>query len=350
MENSKRLLKFLEKNARELSPLLILTHDYPDPDAIASAFALKYLAERYYGIDSRIVYGGFISTVQNRQMVRLLHIPINKVTGADLRKYQNIALVDTQPGFGNNSFPRGKKAAIVLDQHSPVDSRSSKFAIVDTGLSATCEILAEALLSLGKPIPPLLATALVFGIITDTYDLYRARKKNVLKLYLLLLMFCDMKRLIHLKNPPRTRNFFAMIKKGMEKAAVHGKLIRADLGHVQDPVYVAHIADFLLTYEKAVWALCTGRHKGKLYVSLRAASLKGQAQKVLKDVIEDKSRAGGHGAIAGGSEEVGVGAPENLWAKHEHELTARLLSRLKIENCKKTAPFLPDACIMRGKL
>ena len=46
--NPRRLLDFLSARRDSLSPLLILTHDYPDPDALAAAIALSYLAQHLF--------------------------------------------------------------------------------------------------------------------------------------------------------------------------------------------------------------------------------------------------------------------------------------------------------------
>jgi nanoRNase/pAp phosphatase (c-di-AMP/oligoRNAs hydrolase) len=66
-----QLLTFLDTHGDRLSPLLVLTHDYPDPDALASAWALGHLAQAF-GIETRVVYGGLITRAENRAMVKLL--------------------------------------------------------------------------------------------------------------------------------------------------------------------------------------------------------------------------------------------------------------------------------------
>ena len=64
--NARRLLRFLARQREKISPLLIMTHDYPDPDALASAVTLQYAAEKVFGISSKIVYGGVIGRMENR--------------------------------------------------------------------------------------------------------------------------------------------------------------------------------------------------------------------------------------------------------------------------------------------
>ena len=74
--HGRRLLAYLGRHRRRLSPLLILTHDFPDPDALASAFALQHLVQSAFDIQSRIAYGGELGRTENKMMVRLLRIPL----------------------------------------------------------------------------------------------------------------------------------------------------------------------------------------------------------------------------------------------------------------------------------
>ena len=72
MKSPNKLLKFLAEKKENISPLLILTHNYPDPDAIASAFTLQYLTENFFGMKTKIAYGGVIGRMENRSMVDIL--------------------------------------------------------------------------------------------------------------------------------------------------------------------------------------------------------------------------------------------------------------------------------------
>jgi nanoRNase/pAp phosphatase (c-di-AMP/oligoRNAs hydrolase) len=170
--DSRRLLRFLAKNRRRLSPLLVLTHDFPDPDSIASALALKFLAEAE-GISCRIAFGGVIGRTENRSMVSLLRVPIRRLRPRELSRHENVALVDTQPAFGNNRFPATRRAAIVIDQHRSHVKPNADLSIVNVDCGATSVILATALLAVRQKPPMPVATALAYGILTDTMHFFR---------------------------------------------------------------------------------------------------------------------------------------------------------------------------------
>lgn len=325
-----KLTKFLSENKDKLSPLLILTHDYPDPDALASACALQHLVERGFGVRSRIVYGGIIGRSENREMVKILRLPVYRLHTSDFDKFEHVALVDTQPSFGNNSFPQKRKATIVIDQHQADTKPAADFSIVDSSAGATSVLLAQSLLASGLEIPNRLATALVYGILSDTMNLYRASRSEIVETYLTLLPRSDLKALTRIQNPERSRAFFATLQRGIENAILRRRLIVSHLGHVESPDLVAQIADFLLSCKGVYWAFCTGRFGEHLHASLRVANPSGMAAEILRDIFSNRGQAGGHGAIAGGKLRIGSHEDEHLWEGTEQLLAQRLAKRLRI--------------------
>jgi nanoRNase/pAp phosphatase (c-di-AMP/oligoRNAs hydrolase) len=327
---AKRLLEFLERNRDTLSPLLILPHDFPDPDALSAAFGLQHLAQQRFGIESRIAFGGVIGRVENRAMVKLLRIPAHPLHKADFKRYKQVALVDTQPAFRNNPFPRQRRATLVIDQHASLEPPNAELTLVDTGCGATCVIIAQALLLAAVEIPARLATALAYGILSDTLDLYRATRPDVVETYLSVLHHSDMRALARIQNPPRSRSYFVTLNRCVREAVMRQRLIVSHLGAVNVPEMVAQMAEHLLTYDRASWAFCTGRYKGRLHLSLRTNRPDAQAGEVLRDIVDNPKNAGGHRAIAGGSFLVGTNKSDELWQQQELTLQSRLVKRLRL--------------------
>lgn len=328
--HGERLLDFLAERKASLSPMAILMHAFPDPDALASAFGLNHLLRTAFGVESTIAYDGVVGRLENRTMVRTLRIPLVRSRPALLREFSRFALLDTQPGFSNNSFPSQKRATLVLDQHPADNPPNADFFIVDPGCGATCVLVAQALLQSGVDIPARVATAIAYGIQTDTLDLYRARRPDVASTYLQILQHCDMRALARIQNPVRPRRFFSILGRGIRDAAQYRRVIIAHLGQLDVPDRVSQVAEFLLTYRRARWCFTSGRYKGRLHVSLRTVRTDAQAGEVLRAIFDRRKDAGGHGAIAGGSCRVGLQAPEATWSECERRLTERLLRRLRI--------------------
>ena len=337
--SAQQLLQFLDERQGKISPLLILTHDYPDPDALASAYGLKHLLKEAYHMSAKIAYQGVIGRMENRTMVNILKLPVYKLKPDELTRYKHVALVDTQPAFENNPFPKRRKATLVIDQHHSEREPLAECSIIDTESGATAVIVAQALLQKGVEIPTRLATALAYGIISDTMNLFRASEPGVIETYLQVIPNCDMKALARIQNPPRSRRFFATLGKGIEQAVARSGLITAHLGEVENPDLVSLVADFLLTYKTAKKSFCTGRFNGRLHVSLRLEKPTVNAGNLLRDIFTNRGEAGGHGVIAGGSFNVGEDATPQQWQEAEEAILKRILKRLRIRTTSD--PYYP---------
>jgi len=315
---------------------LVLTHDYPDPDALASACALRYLAARRFGIRTRIAYGGIVGRDENKKMVELLSLPIHRLTRRDFQRHRSVALVDTQPAFGNNSFPVTGRATLIIDQHPPMVPPAADFAIVDPDAGATSVILAEALLASKATIPSKLATALTYGIISDTLNLRRNSLPRTVRAYLTMLSLCDMKALASIQHPIRPKEFFKSLVNGFAGATIRHRLIVSHLGPVESPDVISQMADFLLTCEGMRWSFCTGRIREHLHVSLRGANPGLNAGQVLRDILSNGGQAGGHGAVAGGQFRIRDTKKETNWRQMELLLVRRLADRLHMAKGKRS--------------
>jgi nanoRNase/pAp phosphatase (c-di-AMP/oligoRNAs hydrolase) len=328
--DARRLLNFLSARRARLSPLLVLTHDYPDPDSIASAAALKFIAETVFNIRCDIAYGGVIGRTENREMVSRLKVPIRPLKKTELARAKNVALVDTQPAFRNNRFPPDRRAAIVIDQHRSDVPPNADLSIVNLHCGATSVILSQALFLTHETPPPLLATALAYGILTDTLNFFRAHEPFVMQTYLRLMPHCDLVTLAKIQNPTRSSRFFTTLARGIRLAMSCRDVIVSHLGEVENPDLVSQTADFFLTYESIRWSLITGRYKGRLCMSLRTRVKDAEAGEILRDICGDRASAGGHGGMAGGSFEIGRTSPPAVWRAEENNLLVRLLERLRV--------------------
>ncbi|MBI4343934.1 MAG: DHH family phosphoesterase [Candidatus Omnitrophica bacterium] len=336
------LLSFIARRGRDLSPLLILTHDHPDPDAIASAWALAHLLERLAGVRSRIVYGGIIGRMENQLLVRLLRIPLSPVKPQDFERYRRVAVVDTQPPFQNNRLPARHRPAIILDHHRRNPRTHAECAIIDPAAGATTTLLVEALQAARAPIPPRLATALVYGIISETQHLGREAGPRDVAAYRACFPRASIAALSKIQNPPRPPSFFHVLERAIRHAFTAGRVIGVHLGPVPSQDIVAHMADFLLTHEQMRWSIVTGRYDGRLFISLRTRNPRAEAGRLLWRLLGRTTRAGGHSMIAGGSIEVGAEASEAAWRAAERELAAAFLrSQGRREPLALHHPFQP---------
>ncbi len=84
--------------------ILILPHDNPDPDSLASAAALRFLIRHKLGKIAVIGLSGIIGRSENRSLVTILEIPLVPVSELLPSFSGSVILVDTQPQRGNNAL------------------------------------------------------------------------------------------------------------------------------------------------------------------------------------------------------------------------------------------------------
>ena len=153
---------------------LVLTHDNPDPDALASAAALALVLRRRFKRRVTVAYGGMIGRAENREMVRALRLELSHLQHLKRADYRRFALVDCQPWTGNSQLPKEVVPDLVFDHH-PLRKATlaARFVDVRPRYGATATILAEYLEESGLEPPPGLATAMVYAIRSETQEFGR---------------------------------------------------------------------------------------------------------------------------------------------------------------------------------
>jgi nanoRNase/pAp phosphatase (c-di-AMP/oligoRNAs hydrolase) len=281
-------------------PLIILPHDNPDPDALASAAALRFLARELTERDATIALGGYVGRAENRAMVRYLNIPLVPVQDLSLDADAVIALVDTQPGRSNNSLPAGLRPTIVIDHHpqyTPVGDLP--FSDLRDGYGATSTILTEYLMDVRLHVETKIATALFYGIMAETQDLGREASTPDMDACSFLYPHTNKRRLAKIENARVPREYFAAFRTAIQSAMIYDRAIVSILGDIRYPDMVAEMADFLLRLDEVDWAAAIGRYGAHLYVSVRTTNREVNAGDLLQRVL-GSDHAGGHDMIAGG--------------------------------------------------
>jgi len=299
--DAKERLEQLRTAFADTRRVLVLAHDNPDPDALAAAFALCAVISQIEEVEECIVgFAGLIGRAENRAMLRELDLKPHRIDSSDFERCDAVALVDTQPGFGNNSFPADGAAAAVIDHH-PRRSNLDNVTFVDVreGYGATATIIYEYAQASGVPLSENILTALFYAIKSETQELGREAGYADREAYLSLLPRADKAAIARIQRARVPRTYFRAFQVAIENARVHGRTVITDLQDVDSPDMVAEIADFCLRLEGADWAACMGRYEDSLVLSLRTTEEDGHAGEVIRRVA-GSARAGGHGTMAGG--------------------------------------------------
>jgi nanoRNase/pAp phosphatase (c-di-AMP/oligoRNAs hydrolase) len=308
---------------------LILTHDNPDPDALAAGLGLRRLLEKE-GIPAQMALGGIIGRAENRAMVRELKIDLLPIDRIDFKSYATVALVDTQPNTGNNSLPAERRADIVIDHH-PMRSDLGDVPWLDirTEMGATATIVYSYLKERKIALDPTLATALLYALKSETRDLGRESGPDERAAYVELSSIADFERLYSIQSPKLGREHFVALDRALRSATVWGELLAINVGALDYPDLVAEVADLMLPYEKAHWVVCVGQHQRTVYLSVRTDLADATAGSLIRRVVGARGAAGGHGMIAGGRLFQPVADEAGLKTAYD-DLVARFLSELHI--------------------
>jgi len=309
-------------------PLVILPHDNPDPDSLASAATLQYLVRQKLGKDSVITLGGIVGRAENRAMLRYLNINLVPVAEITFNRDTLVALVDTQPGRINNSLPDDFVPTVVIDHHPAYcDTHGIPYCDLRDEYGATSTILTEYLRDSRLEVETKIATALFYGIAAETQDLGREATQADIRASQFLYPHANKRRLAKIENARVPREYFRGFRDAIEKAVIFDKVVITSIGEVRYPDMVAEVADFLLRLDQAEWTAAMGYYQGALYVSLRTTNRDANAGDLLQKVL-GSHHAGGHDQIAGGRMRVENGA--GSWERAAERVTQRILQELAI--------------------
>lgn len=328
--------------------VLLCTHDNPDPDSIASAMALGRLLEVRRGATATLTFGGVLGRAENRAMVRLLKIPLTPFKRIDMNNVDVVGLVDTQPEVRNHPLTPervGQRTMICIDHH-PQRPLSANAAYADVGGSfgATCTLLVHYLHEAGVVPDATLATALFYGLKSDTRDLGREVSQDDVWAYSHLVKLCDMPTVSAIEHPRLPRRYYTVLMRAIRRATVCGDVACSDLGEVYVPDLVPETADRLASAESVRWSFVVGEYGDDIYASLRVNDRRCSAGKVAAEVIEryPQGSAGGHGSMAGMRIPYTPGTKSRPGRTRARRTLLRVLTLATgVDPATKTEPFAP---------
>ena len=294
MANLRRLIE-VARGCRK--PLIHLQHN-PDPDALGSAEALKALFERLFDVQTVLAYTGRVGRVENRAMLRRLNIKIKPSFKIDYRDFDLIAVVDTHPGAGTCRLPPGVVPDIVIDHHPSLDQLEGvKFPYYDPEFGSTSTMVGALFVENGIPMDRRIATALTYGIRTDTMDLSRGTTPQDERIFREVYGVADKQALSRIERARVPQDYFVVLERGLRRAQISDFALTTYLGDIHHSDSVAEVADLLFRLEAIKWVMVAGHNGPLLYCSIRA--LKGKdirAGEVARKI--SKGHGGGHDTFA----------------------------------------------------
>lgn len=301
--------------------VLILTHENPDPDSIASAFGLKYIFRRALGVNAVIVYSGIIGRVENQCMVKLLGIDMVPLSSINLRNSSVVILVDCQPHTGNVVLPSGVIPTAVIDHH-PLRKSSTKAEYIDVrkGIGSTSTIITQYIRQLNLPMDRRVATALFYGIKSDTRDLGRQSSDADIRASVHLFPSTLQKKLARIEHPEKPKEYFIELYSVLNNAMIYGDVVVARVDMIGWPEMIGEYADELIQIEGIRWCMCYGRHNGSILFSIRTTRSSHMAGVLAHKICHGIGKGGGHETFAAGKIDIAqalkkVKDPEDILVK-----------------------------------
>jgi len=274
--------------------VLILMQDDPDPDAIASALALRTLLGRNR-TGAPICTFGTITRPENLAMCKILEIDVEPITTKEMHAFDRVAMVDVQPSFLEERFVN---VDLVIDHHPVEEPVRADIRDVRPSYGATSTILVEYLRAADVKISQRLATALLYGIKADTLGLERGGTKADLEAFTYLYLLANHNALRRIERPELSETALDALAAGLAKRRIVKGVFFSHLGRVATVDLIPQFADFGLQAEGVEWSVVSGEVSGDLHVSVRNVGYVKSAGDVTRAAFGDLGSAGGHRTMA----------------------------------------------------
>ncbi len=288
----------LQSMVRENDTLAILMYGSPDPDAVASAMALREILNRTKPLAKCV----FVATepvirYQNAEFIREMRAEILMLDKVDLREFRLIAVVDAQPTFFGDLLGE-IKPQIVLDHHPCKTVWHASLADVRPSYGALSTIMTEYLLAARVKIPKRLYTALLYGIRSDTVNFERDVSIEDIGAYYLNFSRANREliRRIELNQIPEK------FLKHFEYAYRHKRRYRdrviCFLGVVESADVCVQVADFYLRVINIYYVIIAGIVKDRLVIIFRGDGYRQDCGAIARKAFSQFGSAGGHRSAA----------------------------------------------------
>ncbi len=304
---------------------LVLLQDFPDPDALSSAWAYRLMAHAY-NIQCDIYYSGTLSHQENIALVKLTNLPAkrwpaNGKEAPDLAQYQGYVLIDTQ-GTTSHLTEKVKAAQLplllVVDHHAMQGKLSGELLDIRPNIHATATIMTQYLqsgiiqLDRSNDYHIKCATALMHGLRSDTGRLMQASEPDFLAAAFLS-KYYDAQLLSAVLQASRSRRVMDVIERSLRNRQIQNSVSIAGVGYLryEDRDAIPQAADFLVTEENVHTAVVYGivhdedEEKELVVGSLRTNKITLDPDEFIKEALGQDNHGrffGGGRSMAGGFE------------------------------------------------
>jgi nanoRNase/pAp phosphatase (c-di-AMP/oligoRNAs hydrolase) len=274
--------------------VLILLHNDPDPDAMASGLALRTALRR---TKTTAIIGAMqgVTRPENLRMVNLLDVHVEPVTAHTLAEFDRIAMVDVQPHYFNGLVDR---ADLVIDHHPEQSGYTAVFKDIRADYGSTCTILTEHLRAVDANISERTATAMLYAIKSDTLFFNRQTNRVDIEAFSYLYPLADPALIGKMEGAEITLERLEQVLHAYKNGSFADQVYCGFLGAVPREDFIPYVADFFLQLEGVKWTIISGIVNDSLVVSVRNLGYTKNAGDFVRRFFADLGSAGGHRAMA----------------------------------------------------
>ena len=276
----------------------IQTHNYPDPDAVASAYGLQYFL-KMHGIDAQICYDGTVEKLSTKKMFEVFGIQV--LPPQEIGKMQRedyIVTVDSQKYNVNMTDFIGDEVACI-DHHPTFIACEYKYK--DVRIVGACSTLvAEYFYKTGTPMDVSVASALAYGIKMDTSDFIRGVTNLDVDMFAYVYKQADMGKIRTMYNNVLELSDLKAYGAAIDDIRIYDKVGFACLPFDWPDALIAIISDFILSLNVVDISVIYAVRKDGVKYSVRSELDEINAGKLVQRALEKYGNGGGHQAMAGG--------------------------------------------------
>lgn len=337
IRRSERFLRGLETASR----VTFVSHVHPDPDSLGAMLGLSYLIEACLSKPTRLTRDGLINRAENRALVEVLRLELAPIEQVRWVPDEAVVMVDSQPNTGRHNYPPGAPLYAVIDHHDTSgDVGDVPFTDIRRNLGSTCSLVTRYLIEQDLNIPKRVATALFYGIETETAGFPREASTLDDNALHYLFPLADKDLLAEIRNARLPESYYECILQALQSTFVYDRLLIAWVNELHQPEHAAEICDFLMRFDQVEWAMVGGVVNGKMVLSVRTIEPHAEAGDILRYVVGKLGRAGGHDRRAGGCIHLPSTAPSAI-EDLQSELRRRFLKALRIDEATRGRRLIP---------
>ncbi|WP_175545496.1 DHH family phosphoesterase [Ruminococcus sp. YE71] len=285
-------------NVLEGHRVFIQTHNFPDPDALASALGVQKLLS-HYKIKATIIYQGSVAKASTANMVIAFGISM-----VDLRKINDmtpddyIITVDAQMNTSNIAETNGTVVACI--DHHPTNAHFD-YLFKDVRICGSCAtIVADYFFSNGIELDRTTATSLMYGLKMDTENLTRGVTEFDAEMFYRLFYLCNNDALKTLSNQQMEFSELETYVKAIQTIKIYDGVGFSFIDSEVSDGLIATVCDFILQLVEVHFAITYGYKGNGLKFSVRSELDYLDAGNITSNALEGLGTGGGHAAMAGG--------------------------------------------------